>query len=175
MKTNRFLLSTAAMAAGLVMSSTALAQSTATGTLNAKIVITSNCAIVGTSTDLDFASHVSTETAAANASNGGFTVNCTNLTPYKIGLQSSASGSTTDGKGLLKSADSAVTQTIGYQLYQDSAFGTAWGNSPTTSPNIKAGTGTGATQAYVVYGKTTSTLNVPASTYSDVVNISVYY
>ncbi|MCI2809593.1 Csu type fimbrial protein [Eoetvoesiella caeni] len=175
MKTKNFLLSTAAMAAGLIVSSGVMAQSTATGNLNAKIVITSNCAIVGTGTDLDFASHVSTETSAASASNGGFSVSCTPGTTYKIGLQSSAGSSTTDGKGLLKSADSAVTQTIGYQLYQDASFATVWGNSPTTSPNIQAGTGTGAAQLYTVYGKTTSTLNVPASTYSDIVNISVYY
>lgn len=174
MKTNRFLLSTVAVATGLVISSSALAQSPATGTLNAKIVITANCAIVGTNTDLDFGSKVSTEgTNVISASNGGFSVNCTPGTTYNIGLQSAASGMTTDGKGVMKGTSGNIN-TIGYQLYQDSST-TVWGNSPTGTINTKGGTGTGAAIAYTVYGKTTSTLNVPADTYSDIVNINVYY
>lgn len=173
MKTSRFLISAAAMATGLAMSSGVMAQSTASGSLNAKIVITANCAIVGTNTDLNFASAASTATNS-NAT-GGFSVNCTNLTPYKIGLQSQNNGTATDGTGLMKSADSAVTQSIAYTLYKDAAFGTAWGNSPTTSPNVVTGTGTGAAVAIPVYAKTTGSLNVPASTYTDIVDITVYY
>lgn len=172
MKTNRFLLSSLALLASISLSTTVLA-ATSTGTLNTKIVITSNCAITGTSTDLDFASHASTD-ASASASNGGFSVTCTNLTPYTIGLQSAASGSTTDGKGTMATTAPGVTQTIGYQLYQDSGT-TVWGNSTTGTVNVKSGTGSGAAQNFTVYGKTTTTLNVPAATYSDVVNINVYY
>lgn len=157
------------------MSSTALAQSTATSSLQAKIIITSNCAIVGTKTDLDFASHASTETTAAGASNGGFTVSCTNLTPYKIGLQSTSTGATTDGAGKMTSTAPGVTQSISYKLFQDPAFGTTWGNDTGTPGNIKTATGNGANQVYVVYGQTTSSLNVPAATYTDTVNINVYY
>lgn len=172
MKTNRFLLSSLAVLAGLSLSTAATA-ATATGSFNTKIVITGTCSVTGATTDLDFASHASTE-GPASASNGGFSVTCTNLTPYTIGLQSSASGSTTDGKGTMTTTAPGVTQTIGYQLYQDSGT-TVWGNSTSGSANVKSSTGTGAVQAFTVYGKTTSTLNVPAATYSDIVNINVYY
>jgi len=156
---------------------TASATSTATGTLQAQIVITSNCTVSGGNASLDFTSHVSNETNAANASNGKFTVTCTNQTPYTIGLQSSASDAPTDGTGqMVASAGSGISQKIGYQLYQDPSFNTKWGNNTaTTGGNVQGSTGTGDAQSYTVYGKTTSTLNVPAATYSDTVNISVYY
>ncbi|MBV6306002.1 spore coat U domain-containing protein [Candidimonas humi] len=153
---------------------TASAANTATGTLQAQIVITSDCTVSGGNSKLDFSSHKSTETDAS-ANNGGFSVTCTNLTPYTIGLQSASAGSTTNGAGVMSSTAPGVSQTIGYQLYQDSSYSTAWGNSTSGTANVKSATGTGAAQAYVVYGKTTSTLNVPAATYSDTVNINVYY
>lgn len=173
MKTNSFLLTTAAMAAGLVMSSAALAQSTATGTLNAKIVITKDCAVTSSGTVLDFGSKASTVAVAATASTA-ITVKCTNLTPYKIGLQSSAASSATDGTGTMKYNDGSTVHTIGYQLNQASG-GTPWGNVYSGTTNTQGGTGSGSDQSYTVYGATTSTLNVAAGTYEDTVNISVYY
>lgn len=173
MKTSRFLLACATVAAGFPL--VASAQSTTTGTLQAKITITSNCVIAAGTTDLDFSSHASTETAPATADNGGFSVTCTNQTPYSIGLQSTASGSAKNGTGAMKSADAGITQTVGYQLYQDSARATVWGNETSGSVNTKSATGSGSAQTYVVYGATTTTLNVPASTYADTVQINVYY
>lgn len=175
--TTRHLLAALGSVAGLSLFAaplTASAAGTATGTLNAQIVITSNCSVSTGNAALDFSSHASTD-SGADASNGSFSVTCTNLTPYKIGLQSASAGSTTNGAGAMSSTAPGVTQTIGYQLYQDSGFSVAWGNSQTGTVNVKSGTGTGSAQAYTVYGKTTTTLNVPAATYSDTVNINVYY
>lgn len=175
--TTRHLLAAMGTIAGLSLFAapiTASAAGPATGTLGVQIAITSNCSVSTGNTALDFSSHASTESGPISASNGGFSVTCTNQTPYTIGLQSAASGSTTDGKGVM-AATGGITQTIGYQLYQDSGFATVWGNSTSGTVNTKAGTGTGAAQSYVVYGKTTSTLNVPAATYTDTVNINVYY
>lgn len=148
------------------------AQQTATGSMDVKIVITANCAVTGTSTTLDFGSRASTA-SGAQASNGGFTVSCSNLTPYNIGLKSNASGADDNGKGVMSSAAPGVTQTIDYQLYQDAGFATAWGNTNPT--NTVAGVGTGSDQNYTVYGQVTSSLNVPAATYTDTVAINVYY
>lgn len=173
--TTRHLLAAMGTVAGLSLFAAPITASadTATGTLGVQIAITSNCSVSTGNTALDFASHASTESGPISASNGGFTVTCTNQTPYNIGLQSSASGSTTDGKGVMKA--SGISQTIGYQLYQDSGFSTVWGNSTSGTVNTEAGTGSGAAQSIVVYGKTTTSLNVPAGTYTDTVNINVYY
>lgn len=176
MKVNHYLLAAMATIASLSLLTLpqAVSAATATGALNAQIVITSNCSVSTGNATLDFSSHASTD-SGASASNGGFSVTCTNLTPYTIGLQSASTGSTTNGAGVMSTTASGVTQTIGYQLYQDSGFGTAWGNSTTGTVNVKSATGSGAAQTYVVYGKTTTTLNVPAATYTDTVNINVYY
>jgi spore coat protein U-like protein len=174
MKTSHLLLTAIAMITGVSLS-TAASAATATGSLNAKIVITSNCAITGTSTDLDFGSNASTTASAVSASNGGFSVTCTNQTPYTIGLKSTASGAADDGTGTMKATVGGTAYTIGYQLYQDSGT-TVWGNVASGgSANVKSSIGTGTAQAFTVYGKTTSTLNVPAATYSDVVAINVEY
>ncbi|HUH39419.1 MAG TPA: spore coat U domain-containing protein [Castellaniella sp.] len=158
----------------LIIAAPASAQSTATGTMDVKIIITANCAVTGTSTTLDFGSLASTATAAS-ASNGGFNVTCSNMTPYNIGLKSTSTGALDDGIGVMSTTAPGVTQTIAYQLYQDAGFATAWGNTTSGTVNTKSGTGTGAAQAYTVYGKVTSSLNVPAATYTDTVAINVYY
>jgi len=174
MNTYRLLLTAIAMLAGASLSTAASAAS-ATGSLNAKIVITSNCAITGSSTDLDFGSNASTATGPISASNGGFSVTCTNQTPYTIGLKSTASGAADDGTGTMKANVGGTDYTIGYQLYQDAGT-TVWGNVASGgSANVKSSIGTGTAQAFTVYGKTTTSLNVPAATYSDTVSINVEY
>lgn len=173
MKTNRFLLSAGTMAVGLVMSSGVVAQTTSN--FQAKIVITKDCAISGTSGDLDFGSVASTVTAPQSASATGLKIKCTNLTPYQIGLQSTASGASTDGTGTMTYTQGGTTYNIGYQLYQ-TAGATPWGNVNTGTANTQAGVGTGADQAYTVYGKTTAAnFNVPAGTYTDTVQVTLYY
>lgn len=169
MKTQRYLLSVAAAAASLAMSSTALAQATAQ--LNVKITIASACDITST-TDLTFGSVLSTA-GNQSANTGEVQVKCTPQTSYKLGLQSTASGSANDGTGTMKNSIPAITQTIGYQLYQG-GYTTIWGND-VAGTNTVSGTGDGLVQTYAVYGKTTSTLNVPAGDYSDTVQVQVYY
>jgi len=153
--------------AGLAVTVPALS---ADGEMQVQITITANCAVTGTSSTLDFGSQASTTTGPVSASNGGFSVTCTNATPYKIGLKPVSTDSAV-GIGTM-SADPDNGETIGYQLYQDSAS-TVWGDDENT--NVKSDTGNGLAQAHTVYGKTTSTLNVAAATYKDIVAINVYY
>src|SRR5690606_22676589 len=106
-----------------------------------------------------------TETSAS-ASNGGFSVSCTNRTPYDVALI--PSGGSNGGDGTMEYDD----VTIAYQLYKDSTMLEPWGNS---QGNLFPNTGTGADQSYTVYGKVTGSMNVPAGTYTDTVTISVAY
>ena len=176
MKLIRLLPVSAALVAGLLSSGATMAADTLNGgNFGVKIAITSECTVDAAKTDLDFGSKASTATAAATANNGGFSVTCTNQTPYSIGLQSTAGSSSSDGSGTMKATVGSTEYTIGYQLYQDAGDSTPWGNSNTGSINTKEALGSGIAQAHTVFGKTTSTLNVPVATYTDTVAVSIYY
>jgi spore coat protein U-like protein len=172
---NHSLSASIALVAGLAFSAmaSAVGTTTATGSFQAKIQITANCAVGTSNPDLDFGSTASTTTTALSATNAGITVTCTNLTPYNIGLQSAASGSATDGTGTMKATVGGTDYTVGYALFNGS---TAWGNNTgTTGGNTVSAVGTGIVQTFPVSGKTTTTLNVPVATYTDTVTVSVYY
>jgi spore coat protein U-like protein len=169
MHTKSILTASLSVLAGLAMlpgAADAATTNTATGTLQATITITSNCAVSASNAALDFGSKAST-TAGASASNGGFSVTCTNQTPYNVGLAGSSGAS--DGTGTMTFG----SNTIGYQLYQDAGQKTPWGN--TVGTNTQTATGNGSSQPYTVYGKTTTSLNVPAGAYKDTVAINVTY
>lgn len=110
---NKLLLASPLFAAGLAFAPGAFAAPIANGTLETKIEITANCAVSAGNAALDFGSHASTETSAS-ASNGGFSVSCTNQTPYTVALI--PSGGSGDGNGTMEHEG----VTIAYQLYQDS-------------------------------------------------------
>lgn len=118
--------------------------------------------------------------AGSSASSGSVNlyVACSNTTPYHIGLQPLSSAAT-DGSGIMKGGTSGNTNTVGYQLYQNAALTTAWGNTATVTSagNGISGTGTGSQRnpAPVVYAKATTTTDVQPDTYTDTVQIDVYY
>lgn len=170
MKIKHTLTSTLALIASAALLPVTAGAATASGSLEAKITITSDCSVSTGNAALDFGSNASTA-AMPTANNGGFSVTCTNGSPYKIGL-TPASTSSAVGTGTMSTSPSNGS-TIGYTLYQDSSFQTVWGSTAGTNTNDS--TGTGAAQSYTVYGKVTSSLNVPAGNYSDTVTIEVTY
>ncbi|EKS6646005.1 spore coat protein U domain-containing protein [Enterobacter hormaechei] len=134
-----------------------------------KLTVTSTCDIHSVAaTDVDFASHVSTDTDMT--AQGGLTVNCTNGTPYNIGLDKG--GNYASGHRNMKNA--ATSALVGYELFRDSAMGEAWGN--TVGTDTLEGTGTGGNQALPVYGKViTAGANLKAGDYVDDVTATVTY
>ena len=118
--------------------------------------------------------------AGSTASSGSVNlyVTCSNTTPYYIGLLP-LSTSNANGSGTMKGGTSGNTNTVGYQLYQNSALTTVWGNTATTTSagNGISGTGTGSQRSPVptVYAKVTTTTDVQPDTYTDTVQINVNY
>ena len=70
---------------------------------------------------------------------------------------------------------------IYYQLYQDSAYTTIWGDSCLSSPTYPAGgcvtsTGDGTTQTFTVYGQADQVPpGFPSGTYGDTLTVTVSY
>ena len=139
-----------------------IATSGATWTAN----VIKNCRL--TPSTLNFgAVSVLTSAVTATASLG---VQCTNTTPYNVGLD----GGVTAGTGasptarLLANGGARVT----YGLYQDAAHGVPWGNLAATSIG---GTGTGLVQNYPIYGQVPVQTTPAPGAYSDVVTVTVTF
>ncbi len=72
----------------------------------------------------------------------------------------------------------AVGNTIAYDLYQNTAYTTAWGDSgygnTFTAGNALASTGTGQNQVFTVYGQLQA-LPTQAGNFSDTITVTVHY
>ncbi|MGU3494050.1 spore coat U domain-containing protein [Xanthobacteraceae bacterium A53D] len=140
---------------------------TATGNLNVTITITAECLITAVSA-VDFGSH---GVIAANVDNAGsVSVQCTNTTPYTIGLGvGNGAGATT----AIRKLTGPSAATINYSLYQNAARTTVWGN--TVNVDRVTGNGTGAAVAIPIFGRIPPQTTPAIGAYSDIVQIQVEY
>lgn len=105
-------------------------------------------------------------------STGTLTVNCSEGTPYSIGLSAGANamaGATGAAPGERRMLSGETY--LAYDLYQDIGRTTFWGDALAAQ---RSGTGTGADQAHTVFGRVPSA-NAPAGNYSDTVTARVVY
>jgi spore coat protein U-like protein len=109
------------------------AAQTASGQFDVNINLTAGCSLSAI-TAVDFA-YTSFQGGIANATNGGFSVTCTNSLPYTFGLQSGAGAATPPGAATIGPInDDAVN--LAYSLALSAA----------------GGVGSGAAQGYSVTG-----------------------
>lgn len=159
-----------ALAAAAAAGSAQAAEDSAT--FQVRLVITESCTISATApTDIDFLSRVRS-TSAVDAQ-GTLTVNCSEGTPYQIGLSggaNTAGDTTAPAAGERRMANGATL--VPYDLFRDSGRSQFWGNTPGT--DTQPGTGTAANQAYTVYARLPST-DFAAGTYADTVTARVVY
>ncbi|ASV83823.1 spore Coat Protein U domain protein [Ochrobactrum quorumnocens] len=98
------------------------------------------------------------------------TVQCTNTTPFNIGLSEGAGSNASVASRLMTGAGGA---TVTYSLYQTATRDTVWGASVGT--DTVSGTGTGAAQQFTVYGRVLPQ-NTPApGVYTDTVTATITY
>lgn len=158
------------LAGSLLAAATPLAfgQSAST-TFDVTLTITAACTIdAPAATDVAFGSQPSSATNIDAA--GQLNVNCTPGTGYAIAL---SPGLNAGGGGIAARAMASPDGTlVPYQLYQDPARSTVWGETPGT--DTVAGTGSGAVQTGPVYGRVPSA-NFPAATYTDTVTATITY
>ena len=139
---------------------------TTTQTFGVQLTITSSCTINGATT-LDFGSNGVLTSALDQSST--ITVQCTNTTPYNVGLSSGAApGATVTTRKMTNGA-----ATINYSLYSNAGRTTNWGN--TVGTDTVSATGDGASQAFTVYGRVPAQTTPAAGAYSDTITVTVTY
>ena len=106
--------------------------------LTAQVTIPNQCQV--TATDLDFGTQATP--LLQTDSQSSITVRCTNTTQFSVGLNGGLSGNRELTNG---------TDTVAYELYQDSARTTVWDNS--TSRQTGAGLGTNSAIQMMVFGR----------------------
>lgn len=138
---------------------------TATGQFTAQITIEGEC-IVATTNTLNFGTTgVLSENIDQTAS---FQVQCTNSTPYTVGLAGTGSGATTSVRKMTGSAG-----TVDYQMFSDPSRTVNWGDAVTV--DTVDGTGNGAPQSLTIYGRIIAQTTPEPGTYTDTVTIEVTY
>ena len=139
---------------------------TATTSFQVQLTIQAQCLINSAST-LNFGTQ---GVLSANVDQtSAIQVQCTNTTPYNIGLDAgTGAGATVTTRKLTGGG-----ATINYSLYSDSARTSVWGN--TIGTNTVASTGTGAAQSFTVYGRIPSQTTPAPATYTDTITVTVTY
>ncbi|ASL74027.1 Csu type fimbrial protein [Ralstonia pseudosolanacearum] len=156
------------MALGL----TAVAASAATTTTTFSVSTTVNATcVINSASALTFAAFDPSQ--GAQASTSSISVNCTNTTPFNIGLNAGTGTGATVASRVMTSGANTLT----YSLYQDSGHASVWGN--TVGTNTVAGTGAGMAAGNAitktVYGLIPSQPNTVPGNYADTVTVTVTY
>jgi spore coat protein U-like protein len=97
------------------------------------------------------------------------TLTCTSAAPYTVALDGGLTGATNPTQRKMAQASEQVT----YGLYQDSARAQPWGDS--VGSNTQAGTGSGLSQNFTVYGRVPAQNTPSPGTYSDTVVVTIAY
>ncbi len=158
-------------AVALGLASTGARATTVTSNFTVQVTIIASCTIVSTAL-LNFGGSVGVLTANVDVSTT-LQVQCTNTTPYNIGLNAGIGTGATVAATVAARLMTSGANTITYSLYKDSGHVTVWGN--TVGIDTQAATGTGAAQTYTVYGRIPPQTTPAPATYSDTITVTVTY
>lgn len=135
-------------------------------------VIPANCLLSTTPLSFGNASLLTSNVDAAAT----LTVQCTNTTPYSIGLDSGANASGSQRRML-----NGASNYISYNLYTDAARSASWTTTTSASSCTSGsgtcilGTGTGSNQSVTVYGRVPPQVSPAVGTYSDTVIATITF
>jgi spore coat protein U-like protein len=137
---------------------TATAQFSVTATINASCTINAS--------GLSFGPFVGSLTFGT----GQVTVNCSNTTPYSVGLDAGLASGATVTTRKMQGPGGAL---LAYGLFQNPAHTTNWGNTPTV--DTVDGIGNGQNQNLSVYGDIPLSQNVAPGSYQDTITATITY
>lgn len=150
-------------------STSALAATSTTSTFQVTANVVASCTVTTTGGNVAFGTYSGTAKTATTV----LTVNCTDTTPYSIGLNAGSTTGATVTTRQMKGALSGTTTTLGYSLTTDSAGLNNW--TDIGGSNVSTGTGTGGTQTVTVYGQLAANQTVAPDSYSDTVTATLSY
>jgi spore coat protein U-like protein len=151
--------------AGLALAGGPASATTTTLTFGVTMLITASCVINSTATlDLGSSGVINTNHDA----NAPLHIQCTNTTPYTIGLDKGATTGAAIAQRLLANGGA----TVNYNLFQSAAYATIWGD---TGAGLVSSTGTGADQTFNIYGRVPTQSTPAPGTYTDTVTVTVTY
>ncbi len=163
---NRFI-RLALMTGALLGGATPSEAATTTTTFTVQITIVADC-IINSASTLNFGG--AQGVLAANVDQTStISVQCTNTTPYNIGLNAGTGTGATVAVRRMTNAGN----TINYSLYTDAARSTVWGN--TVGTDTVSATGNGAAQSYTVYGRVPPQTTPAPATDTDTLTVTVTY
>jgi spore coat protein U-like protein len=137
-----------------------------TSNFSVQLTMTTSC-VINSASALNFGSQGVLVADVDNTST--LQVQCTNTTPYNIGLDiGTGIGATVAARKMTSGSN-----TINYSLYQDSARSVLWGN--TVGTDTVAGVGSGIAQSYTVYGRVPAQSTPGAGAYADKITVTVTY
>ena len=147
---------------------TAQAVTSITSTFQVKIAITANCIFsTGAAADLDFGTQ---GVLAANVDQSStIQVQCTNTTPYNIGLDGGSVAASVSARQMVGPASAKIN----YGLFRDAARTLNWGN--TIGTDTLSAIATGAAITHTVYGRVPAQTTPAAGSYADTVTVTVTY
>lgn len=131
------------------------------------MAVQAECKLTST-TDLAFGTTGVIQSAVT--ATGTIGVQCTNTTPYNIGLNAGTTSGATVAARKMASGSGA---TINYEIFRDSARTLVWGD--TVNSNTQSGTGSGAVQTLTVYGRVPVQPTPAPGSYSDTITVTVTY
>jgi spore coat protein U-like protein len=139
---------------------------TTTGSFGVRVTLTASC-VINSASNLNFGSQGVLIADIDQTST--IQVQCTNTTPYSIGLDAGQGSGATVGARKMTNGSATVT----YSLYSDTGRTTVWGN--TVNNDTVASTGTGSSQSFTVYGRVPAQSTPAPGNYTDTVRVTVSY
>jgi spore coat protein U-like protein len=157
------------LAGGLTLLSGAVYAVTTTSNFTVQIIISAACTIISAS-NVTFPGQGVLTANVPNSGTPAIVVQCTNTTPYTIGLNAGTGAGATVANRKMTGPGAA---TINYSIYQDAGFTTVWGN--TIGTDTQSITSNGTQNSWSVYARVPAQ-NTPApGTYTDTITVSVTY
>lgn len=144
---------------------------TATGSMLNTATVLSACVVA----TVGFTTNYDPNAGSANTTTATVTTTCTLGASGTITLGQGANADTgsTNAAPLRRLSDGAGTPNyISYNLYQDNAYSTVWGNTAGTGVSV---TGSGVAAIKTVYARLPASQNVPAGVFTDTVVVTLTY
>lgn len=151
----------------LLFAGSAVWAATETDTFEVTATVVSACTV--SASDLSFGNYDPLAALATQATTT-VSVTCSLLAPYQIGLDAGLHGGSVTGRQMQISGD---TDTLDYDLSQDVAHTTNWGN--TVDTDTVSGVGTGLAVPTIVYGQIPAQQNATVGSYADTITVTVTF